>query len=313
MHRQPKRDVVVTLETDLLADRLRLKRRLSLWRTLAVLALLAAAATVAAALEGGLDGPRHVARLEIAGTISDDRRLIEAIDRAAEDGAVQALILAIDSPGGTLAGGEALHGAVARFAARKPVVATLQGLAASAGYMAALPAHRVLARSATLTGSIGVLLQSFDLSGLLASLGVRAEVVASAPLKDQPSLFRALSPEGRAALEATIAELHAQFVAMVAAGRGMELAAVQPLADGRIFTGATAVQLGLVDAIGGEREARRWLAAERGVPEDLPLRTLESRGRTERLFRTATSSFLKTLMDEGLGIDAPRAVWHALR
>lgn len=304
----------MSLEPDLLADRRRLRRRLTFWRGLAILAVFGAIAIVAG-LRGkdALPGAPHVLRLPVSGTITEDRRVIQALERAAEDASVRAVIVAIDSPGGTMAGGEALHAALSRLAQRKPVVAVMGATAASAGYMAALPAQRVFARESTVTGSIGVLMQSFDLSELLERAGIRPQVLASGPLKDQPSLFRPLSEEGRAALDRVLGDLHAQFVAMVAAGRRMDAARARELADGRVFTGRQALAAGLVDAIGGEREARAWLAAEREVPESLAVRDVSTRSTAERLISQATESVMKSLFSEWLGVDAPRAVWQPSR
>lgn len=304
----------MSLEPDLLADRRRLRRRLTFWRGLALLAVSGAVALVAG-LRGqdALPGAPHVLRLPVSGAITEDRRMIQALDRAAEDASVRAVIVAIDSPGGTMAGGEALHAALSRIAQRKPVVAVMGATAASAGYMAALPAQRVFARESTVTGSIGVLMQSFDLSELLERAGIRPQVLASGPLKDQPSLFRPLSEEGRAALDRVLGDLHAQFVAMVAAGRRLDPARARELADGRVFTGRQALAAGLVDAIGGEREARAWLAAEREVPESLPVRDVTPRSAAERLISQVTESVMKSLFSEWLGVDAPRAVWQPSR
>lgn len=302
-------------EADLLLDRRRLKRRISLWRTAAVLLallglFLAFGARDREGTAGLLPGFAHVARLPVEGFISEDRRLVEALDRIGRDDSVRALIVAIDSPGGSVAGGEALHAALQRLRERKPVVAVMRGTAASAGYMVALPAHRVFAREATVTGSIGVLMQSFDASELLAQIGVRSEVLPSGPLKDQPSPFRPLTEEGRAALMRVVSDLHDQFVGMVAAGRNLPPDRVRPLADGRIFTGRQALEAGLVDAIGGEAEARRWLAEARDVPESLPLRDVEVRSMTERTLGLAVQSLLKTVVSEWLGVDGVRAVWQ---
>lgn len=304
----------MSLEPDLLADRRRLRRRLTLWRALAILAVFGAVAFVAGSRgTEGLTSTPHVLRLPVSGMITEDRRVLESLDRAATDASVRAVLVAIDSPGGTMAGGEAMHTALMRIAARKPVVAVMGATAASAGYMVALPAQRIFARDATVTGSIGVLLQSFEVSTLMERLGVRPEVIASGPLKDQPSLFHPLTDEGRAALTRVIGDLYAQFVAMVAAGRHMEPDRVRELADGRIFTGRQALAVGLVDAIGGEREARAWLAAEREVPETMPMRDIESRGATERLLSSVTESMMKSLFSEWLGVDAPRALWQPSR
>ncbi|MCU0854996.1 MAG: signal peptide peptidase SppA, partial [Rhodobacteraceae bacterium] len=210
----------MALESDLLIDRRRLKRGLAFWRAVAVVAVLGAVALVArdSGPAQSLLGP-SVARLTVSGVITADRERDSALAAIAEDRNVRALIVAIDSPGGTVSGGEALHRALSAVAARKPVVAVMGGTAASAGYMVALPAERIFARDSTVTGSIGVLMQTTEFAGLLESLGIRAEALTSGPLKDQPSPFRPLTEEGRAALNAVIQDLYAQFVAMVAAGR----------------------------------------------------------------------------------------------
>jgi protease-4 len=305
----------MALDADLLLDRRRLKRRLSFWRAGAVLAVAALALLalaqreeVAAMLPGG--GSQQIARLNVQGFIGDDRRLAEALDRVRRDAAVRAVIVAIDSPGGSVAGGEALHGALARIAAQKPVVAVMGGTAASAGYMVALPAARVFARESTVTGSIGVILQSFDVSGLMAWLGIRAESLASGRFKANPSPFAPLTEEGRAELMRVVGDLHEQFIAMVVAGRRLEPASVRALADGRVFTGREALRLGLVDAIGGEAEARAWLAANHGLPEALPVRDIEIRSLTERTFGAFFGALMKSFADEWLGVDRLRALWQ---
>jgi len=304
----------MSLEPDLLADRRRLRRRLGLWRGLAILSVFGAIALVAG-LRGmeAIPATAHVLRLPVSGFIAEDRRVLQALDRAATDASVRALIVSINSPGGTMAGGEALHAALARVAERKPVVAVMGATAASAGYMVALPAHRVIARESTVTGSIGVLMQSFEISELMERAGIRPQVLTTGPLKDQPSPFRPLTEEGRAALQRVIGDLHGQFVAKVAAGRGMDPARAREIADGRVLTGRQALDAGLVDAIGGEREARAWLAAERAVPESLPLRDIQTRSVAERLVSSAVEGVMKSLFSEWLGVDAPRAVWQPSR
>ena len=305
----------MSLDPDALIDRRRLKRSRALWRGGAVLAALALLAVLFAPRDmEGFSAGSPVARLVVSGTITDDRDVVRAVDRAAERAGTRALLLSIDSPGGTVAGGEALYSALMRFReSGKPVVAVMGGTAASAAYMVAMPSERIFARDATLTGSIGVLLQSVEVSQLLDRLGIQPQVIASGPLKDQPSLFRPLTEEGRAALSRVVGDLYDQFVAIVAAGRHMDTARVRTLADGRVFTGRQALEAGLIDAIGGEREARAWLAAERDVPDTLPVRDVETRSRAERLLASATETVMKSLLSEWLGVDAPRAVWQPAR
>lgn len=305
----------MSLEADLLLDRRRLKRRLTFWRVLAVVGL--ATAVLAVVLPGATQSVgAHVARVNVRGVIVEDRRFNEAVAALAGDRSVAAVIIAIDSPGGSVAGGESLRAALLRVAAAKPVVAVMGGTAASAGYMVALPAARIFAREATLTGSIGVILQTGDVAGLIGRLGVSAEAITSGPLKDQPSFTRGLTPDGRAYLQGLVADMFDQFVAMVALGRNLPAERVRDLADGRAYTGRQALAVGLVDQIGGETEARAWLQAERKVSEQLPVRDVRRPG---NLFERTTGDALSGLVESaieavtGLRVLPPGAwaIWQA--
>jgi protease IV len=303
----------MSLETDLLLDRRRLKRRLVLWRVLAVVALVVAAL---AGLRGAglVPSGAHIARLSVSGLITEDRKVTEAIDALTDDDKVKALIVVIDSPGGSVSGGETLHDAIARVATKKPVVVTMGGLAASAGYMIAVPANRIFAREATLTGSIGVLIETGEISGLLAKLGIGPAVIRSGPLKDEPSLVRPLSPAGQEVMQGLVNDMYDQFVEMVATGRHMDVAKVRTLADGRAYTGRQALGLGLVDAIGGEREAKAWLTAEKGIPDGLAVQDLSNTGFAGRAFSSQLGSLFqevwKTLISQSLSLDGAWAVWQ---
>jgi protease-4 len=220
----------------------------------------------------------------------------------------------IDSPGGSVAGGEGLHDAIARVALKKPVVAVMGGTAASAGYMVAVPAARIFAREGTVTGSIGVLLETGDISGMLKTLGIGAEAITSGPLKDQPSFIRPLSPEGRDVLHGLVMDMYDQFVGMVATGRHMDAERVRQLADGRAYTGRQALKLGLVDAIGGEHEARAWLAANKGVSADLPVDDVSTSGFAARALSSSLGwmieSLWKSVFSQGVILDGAWALWQ---
>ena len=302
----------MSLETDLLLDRRRLKRRLFYWRAATVLAVLAC--VVIGLGRGGAVRRAHVARLAVTGLITEDRKLTAAVTRLARDDSAKALVVYIDSPGGSVAGGEALHDAISQVAAKKPVVSVMGGTAASAGYMVAVPAARIFARGATLTGSIGVILETGEASGLLSRLGVTAEAITSGPLKDQPSFVKPLSTEGRDVLRGLVMDMYDQFVGMVATGRHMAPERVRDLADGRAYTGRQALALGLVDAIGGETEARDWLASERGVPTALPAEDVKTGGLAERAFGDTLGGIfqgiLKSVLFQGLRLDGAWSVWQ---
>lgn len=302
------------LVPDHMLDRRRLKRRLFVWRALAVLAVLIAVYLVVRPGGEVLPGP-HVARLSVDGIITEDDALLRRVDALAKDPDVAALIVSVDSPGGSVAGGESLHDAIARVAAKKPVVTVMGATAASAGYMISVPAARIFAREATLTGSIGVILETGEASGLLQMLGLHAEAITSGPLKDQPSFIRPLTDQGRAYLHDLVMDMFDQFVGIVAAGRHMDRARVLALADGRAYTGRQALANGLIDAIGGEQEARAWLAVNRHVSADLPVedvpagRTFWSRQLGLRL-PPALGFLWKTMQTQGLNLDGAWAIWQ---
>jgi protease-4 len=301
----------VALEADLLVDRRRLKRRLAGWRAATVVAVVTIVA-VALGRVGLLEQP-HVARVRVDGIIGGESKLVQAVDALATDTRVKALIVAINSPGGSVAGGESLHDAIARVASRKPVVTVMGPLAASAGYMIAVPSARIWAREATLTGSIGVLLETGEISGLLDKIGVSTDTLVSGPLKGQPSFTRPLSPAGRAALQDLVDDMFDQFVVMVADGRHMAAAKVRGLADGRAYTGRQAVKLGLVDAIGGETDARDWLAS-RGIPRSIPVEDVQIDNLARRAFAAGFGpiwdGLAKILPFQGVTLDGPLAIWQ---
>ncbi|MFD2647938.1 signal peptide peptidase SppA [Devosia albogilva] len=244
------------------------------WRLVAFLAL---ALVVLVALgrfampETGLDD--HIARVDIDGTIATDPARLEMLETLAEEGRVKAVIIAINSPGGTMAGGEELYEAVTRLRAAKPTVAVVKELGASAAYMTAIATDRIFTRRLSIVGSIGVLFQHVNAGKLLDTIGIDLDKVASGPLKAEPDYDEPLTGEVRASIQALVNDSFEWFVDVVAERRGLGRNTVLDLADGRIVTGRVGLELGLVDALGGEAEALEWLEAEREVAADLPIVT----------------------------------------
>ena len=303
----------MSFETDLLLDRRRLKRRLVFWRVFSVV-LLVVASLAALKTSPLIHVKAHIARLSVSGLITQNPALTDAVDKLAADPSVKALIVRIDSPGGSVSGGESLHDAIARVAAHKPVVVVMRGEAASAGYMIAVPAQRIFAQEGTLTGSIGVLLESPEFSGLLSKLGIGAEVVRSGPLKDEPSMVRPISPAGRDVLQGIVNDMYDQFVQMVAKGRNMSPDKVRQLGDGRPYTGRQALALGLIDQIGDERDARTWLASQKGISADLDVVDVSTGSHAGGLFSGQAADLVtglwKTVISQSLSLDGAWAVWH---
>ena len=298
------------LDADTLIERQRLRRRLTLWR---ILFVVAAAAAIVAAIGrfGGSDslGDR-IALLDVSGIIETDRDREAALDRIAQDDGVKALIVRIDSPGGTFVGGESLAIALQRVAARKPVVAIMDDVAASAGYMIATATDHIVARRGTITGSIGVIFPTTSVVDFFDNLGITFDAIKSDPLKANPSPFEQTLPAARAWTQAVVDQMKGVFVEMVDAGRpDLDLAQVAALADGRIYTGDQALANGLVDEIGGEREARAWLSASHGLADDLPVVEVEI-DKEEWWLAALLGSGGKSLLPETLTLDGLLALWQ---
>jgi protease-4 len=266
----------MALDADAIIDRRRLRRKVVFWRV-AAFAVAVVAIIGGVYLVGAFGGPSkrspHIARVEISGLIVDDRERVKLLERIGKDPNVRAVLLDINSPGGSTVGGEALYLALRRLAEKKPVVATIGTLGASAAYMAAIAAERIYVRSTSLAGSIGVYIQFGNVKGLLDTLGVQFDMVRSGPLKGQPNFFDQTPADVRANLQAVIDDSYAWFVARVAERRGMSEDAVRAVAQGGIYSGERARNEGLADAIGGEEEARAWLIEDKDLPDAIPVVT----------------------------------------
>ncbi len=298
----------MALDVDRYFDRRRLTRALRFWRIAAIVAIVA---FVAVAIGRSDAIPRaSVALLEVHNVIFDDTDRIELLDDIAADDRVKALIVHIDSPGGTVVGGENLYLALRRVAEKKPVVAVMAELATSAGYMVALGTDHIVARQGTVTGSIGVLMQSVEVTELMAKLGISADTIKSAPLKATPNPMEKLTPDARAAAQDVVMDMYDMFVDMVAERRNMDRDATLKLADGRVYTGRQAIQNGLIDEIGGEREARAWLKSARNIDDRLPISVVEVRHEKGFLSGILDDLMGKALFSERLRLDGLISLWH---
>ena len=264
----------MSLQADVLVDRRRLKRRLTFWR----LAALAFAIALIAALIFKIDelavaaGIRpHIARVQVTGIIQDDREQQKLLHELAKNDQVKAIILNINSPGGTTTGGESLYEAIREAAEKKPVVAVFGTVATSAAYLVALATDHIVARSNTITGSIGVVFQWAEVTELMETLGVKVEAIKSGPLKANPSPFQPLDEAGRALTQEMVRESQTWFLGLVAERRKLKTAEVPGLTSGRIFSGRKAKEFKLIDAVGGEQTAVKWLEESRDIEPDLKI------------------------------------------
>jgi len=288
--------------SDYLAERRILRRRVSFWRIAAVAAVIAA--LVAGGLRlSGQGAPSsftpHVARLTVEGLVTGDHEALKLI-RKLEDSHAAAVLVVIDSPGGTASGAERVHDALRRLSAKKPTVAVVGTLAASGGYIVALGTDQIVAQGNALLGSIGVIFQYPNFSKLLETVGVKMEDVKSSPLKAAPNGFEPTSPEARAALAMIVEDSYAWFKSLVKERRALTDAELAAVADGRVYTGRQSLELHLADRLGGEREAIDWLEREKNLPKGLPVRDWKPKqGALERLgLADASAAILDSL---GLG------------
>ena len=292
----------MSLDSDVIVDRRRLRRKLTFWRVLAVAIAIAAIGVVGTLVSRGRAGfttTGSIARVTIEGLIRSDQDRVEALERL-EKSKADAVIVHINSPGGTTAGSEQLYDSLMRLKAKKPLVVVVEGLAASGGYITAIAADHIIAQQTSLVGSIGVLFQFPNFSEVLKTIGVKVEEVKSSPLKAAPNGFEPTSAEARDALDALVKDSYAWFKGIVKDRRGLDDAQLEKVADGRVFTGRQAVDLKLVDQIGDEKTAVAWLVENKGVAKNLPVRDYKLTPRFGDLtfLKTAASITLDAL---GLG------------
>lgn len=318
----------MSLDVDQIVDRRRLRRKLTFWRVVGVLALVLAVGIGAYAALGRpfSESSPHVARIAIGGLIRNDRERVELLEKVGKSNAA-AVILAIDSPGGTVTGSEQLYDALRRLAEKKPVVAVVEGVGASGAYIAAMGADHIIAGRNAIVGSVGVIFQYPNVTDLLKSVGVTMEDIKSSPLKASPNPYTPTTPAARAAIDSLVMDSYGWFKGLVAERRHMSDAKLAEATDGRVFTGHQALALQLVDELGDERTARAWLAREKGVPERLRTRTWRTpgvgdefgwlRGSVENLLGSVGLASLAPLLVqlagdalEGAQLDGLLAVWH---
>jgi protease-4 len=325
----------MSLDADTIVDRRRMRRKLTFWRVLAIAIAIGAVVALGSALRvpgtamlTGQPGGA-IARVSITGLIRSDQERVEALQRL-EKSRAPAVIVHINSPGGTTAGSEQLHDSLIRLKEHKPLVVVIDGLAASGGYITAIAGDHIVAQETSLIGSIGVLFQYPNVGDLLKTLGIKVEEVKSTPLKASPNGFEPTSPEARAAIEAIVSDSYAWFRNLVKVRRNLDDAALERVADGRVFTGRQGVALKLIDEIGDEKTAIAWLAKAKNIDPNIPVRDYRLRDRLSDLpfLHTAViatldavglTSFARRIEDWGavqavarLNLDGLLALWHPL-
>lgn len=278
------------LSADTLLDRIHLKNLLTKWRVIAIVAVTALL-VVATEKHGNL-GPlkkNYIARVSIDGVIMDDMQRDKMLDELRDDKKAKAVIVRLDTPGGSAVGGQMLYKKLRAIAEKKPVVAVMRSMATSAGYLTAIGADYVLAMEGTITGSIGVILQMAEVTELAEKLGINPITIKSGPNKGSPSPFEKFTPKQAEIIQAAIMDFYAYFVDLVAERRHLPRETVATIADGRIYSGKQALDLKLVDQLGGEEEALAWLADNRKIDTSLEINDIKEENAVPSLLDSVKS------------------------
>ncbi|MDX2113558.1 MAG: signal peptide peptidase SppA [Alphaproteobacteria bacterium] len=301
----------MALSADTLLDRLYLKSQITRWRLLAVvlgvLTLLIATDRFSAHSPIEKD---FIARVPVEGFVGDDQRFYDLLADVESNPKAKAVIVWLDTPGGSAVGGEEIFLRLRKMSETKPVVAVMRSISTSAGYMIALGADHIIAREGTITGSIGVLVETAEISELVKKLGITPISIKSAPLKGSPSLLEKSTPEAEKVIQDMIMDFYDRFVVMVAERRKLPKEQVARLADGRVYSGRQAFENKLVDALGGEEEALAWLSEQRKINPELEIKDVRIELHEGWLSGVSESITEKFFQKSGLGLDGMVSVWH---
>lgn len=301
----------MSLNADTLIDRSYLKGQIAKWRAIAILVVVLTAIFLTSNFASLTPVGNHIARVSITGIIMDDVKRDELFETLEKDNSVKAVILRVDSPGGTVVGGEQLYLNVKRLREKKPVVVTMRSMATSAGYMATLGADRIFAREGTLTGSIGVIMQTGDVTELARKIGVEPITIKSGPNKAAPNPFEKATPENLAVMRDVVDDFYNTFVDMVADGRKLPRERVLELADGRVYTGSQALNEKLIDQLGGEEDAVEWLEAEKKIPANLEVTDREPEKEKESLLENFVGKAMGSInIFPQMQLDGLTSIWQ---
>ncbi len=279
----------MSLNADTLLDRARLKQQLNCWRAVAiVIALLAVLMTFEKFSQYSPIKSDYIARITIDGIITDDPKLSKLIEETREDAHAKAVIVWLDTPGGSAVGGQQLYLDLLKLSRTKPTVAVMRSMAASAGYMAALGADHLIAREGSITGSIGVIMEAFEATELAQKIGIKPITIKSGPYKASPNPLEKFTKDQDVVMQGIIKDFFNWFVDIVAERRKLPHDVAEILADGRIYTGRQALEAKLIDGLGGDDEAKDWLSSTRKISHGLTIKDVKIQEDSSSFFEDFT-------------------------
>ena len=263
-----------------LLDQFYKKRKSIMLRVFFSIVLILALITVSLELS---KEDEFIAKIYIEGIIHDRKDLIEQIDALADNQNVKGLITIVNSPGGTYVASKELYDSIKILSKTIPTVVYMKEMATSGGYLASLSSDRIYSNAGTITGSVGVILQTADISVLLDKIGINPVIVKSGELKAVPNPAEKVDDYKLRYLEDVIKKMQIEFLNIVREDRNVTESIIQVVADGRILTGREAKKLKLIDDIGNERDALNWLKKEADVKDDIKIKDLSSQKNLENI------------------------------
>ena len=305
----------MALNADILLERIHLKNQARRWRLVALVVAVLAALFLFQKFSkgGGLPlSQDHIARITLDEIIFDDVKRDELLQEIEDDDDIKAVIMRIDSPGGTTVGSEEIYLRLRRIAKKKPVVAAMRSAATSGGYMAAIGADYIVAREGTITGSIGVIMQSAEITELAKKIGIKPIVIRSGELKARPTPAEKMTPKAKKMLEGIIDDFFQYFIGLVKTRRALSDEQVAVISDGRVVSARQAVKLNLIDAIGGELELLAWLKQHKKLDDTLEIRDYEVPEEDGSLKELLSGAMAGTIFENlmSLPLDGLVSIWH---
>lgn len=252
---------------DYIIDRYKLKNSVNKWKFIALILLLIALFTIFYHKGDGVSGIKsdYIASIDITGMLMQNKETIKSLNKIANDSNIKAVLVNINSSGGTGVGGESLYREFRKIAEKKPIVASIGEIGASAAYMAAIGTDRIYAYDISLVGSIGVIIMNIEVSELAKKHGINLELIKSSPLKGIPNYFEKLNGQQKEYVQSLVDESNKFFIELVKKRRDLSEDDLKKVSDGRIFTGSKANQLKLIDQIGDGADAVKWLKSKENL------------------------------------------------
>ena len=235
----------------------------------------------------------YIAKISIDEIILNNENLLSSLDELLNDENLRAVVVKINSPGGTVVGSQKLYNKLTRIGEKVPIAISMQEVAASGGYMVSLAGERIFSHDGTITGSVGVILQSANITNLLSNLGIDPLIVKSGKLKSSPNPLEKTTDDSKKSIQRIIDDMHKQFLELVIKKRNLNQNDVLKISDGRVFTGLQAKEINLVDEIGDEQDAVNWMKEKLQLDDSIEIKKIGERKKYDDILNLKSFDRLK--------------------